>query len=245
MRRMPIFDAGDGVRLHYEQYGEGFPLLLLAPGGMRSTAATWERAPWHPIRELAPEYRVIAMDQRNAGASTAPVRATDGWEAYTADQIRLLDHLGIERCHVLGGCIGGSFCLGLMKAAPERVVAAVLQQPIGLSNTNRDVFYALFDDWRDALDADRTRASMDAWSAFRERMYGGDFVFNVSREWVQHCEHPMLVLMGNDVYHPSETSRQIAALAPRGELVERWKEPPALAGAVSRVREFLRSHTPA
>jgi pimeloyl-ACP methyl ester carboxylesterase len=244
MRGMPIFDAGDGVRLHYEQYGEGFPVLLLAPGGMRSTAATWERAAWNPIRELAPGYRVIAMDQRNAGASTAPVSATDGWDVYTADQIQLLDHLGIERCHVLGGCIGGSFSLGLMKAAPQRVVAAVLQQPIGFSGANRDVFYAFFDAWRDALDPDRTRASPDAWNAFRERMYGGDFVFNVSREWVQRCEHPILVLMGNDVYHPTETSRQIAALAPRGELVECWKEPPALAGAVRRVREFLRSHTP-
>lgn len=245
MRRMPIFDASDGVRLHYEQYGQGFPVLLFAPGGMRSVAATWERAPWNPIRELASDFRVIAMDQRNAGASSAPVRTGDGWEVYTADHIRLLDHLGIERCHVLGGCIGGSYCLGLMQAAPTRVVAAVLQQPIGFSGSNREVFYALFDGWRDEIDPGRTRAQEAVWSAFRERMYGGDFVFNVSREAVRRCAQPMLVLMGNDVYHPSETSREIASLAPHGELIERWKEQPALGEAVRRVREFLRSHTPA
>jgi pimeloyl-ACP methyl ester carboxylesterase len=242
---MPIFERSPGpVRIHYEQHGEGFPLLLFAPGGMRSCIDFWGRAPWNPIRELSATYRVIAMDQRNAGRSTAPITAEDGWHTYTEDHVALLDHLGVERCHVLGGCIGGSFCLGLMQAAPERVAAAVLQQPIGLSSGNRDTFYALFDGWAEELRSRYPEVTGEAWRAFRERMYGGDFVFNVGREFVRTCPIPMLVLLGNDVYHPSETSREIVKLAPCAELVQRWKEAEVVPDTIQRVRAFLATHTP-
>ena len=93
---MPVFKRDD-VELYYEEHGAGFPVLLIAPGGMRSAVSFWERTPWNPIDQLAPHYRVIAMDQRNAGKSVAPVRPTDSWHVYTADQLALLDHLGIDR----------------------------------------------------------------------------------------------------------------------------------------------------
>src|SRR5688572_21294567 len=171
---MPTFER-DGATLHYEEYGEGFPVLLFAPGGMRSSIEFWERAPWDPRKELSADFRVIAMDQRNAGRSSAPVRAGDGWHVYTADHVALLDHLGIQRALILGGCIGGSFCLSLIHAAPDRVTAAVLQQPIGLSAENRSAFVAMFDGW--AEEVGRTQG-LDGvvLGAFRERMYGGDFV---------------------------------------------------------------------
>ena len=54
----------------------------------------------------------------------------------------------------------------------------------------------------------------------------------------------MLILCGSDDYHPTATSKEIAALAPNAELVENWKTPDAIAGTVKRVREFLVSHTP-
>ena len=65
--------AYDGVSLHYEVYGDGFPVILFAPGGMRSAMTFWAQSPWNPITALSPQFRVIAMDQRNAGESTAPV----------------------------------------------------------------------------------------------------------------------------------------------------------------------------
>jgi pimeloyl-ACP methyl ester carboxylesterase len=244
MRPVPVLERGD-LRLHYEETGTGFPLLLFAPGGMRSSIPIWEKAPWNPIAELARAFRIIAMDQRNAGRSAAEISAADGWHSYASDHLRLLDHLGIDRCHVLGGCIGGSYCLGLMQAAPDRVQAGVLQQPIGCSGSNREVFYAMFDNWANELRAQRPEVTPEAWEAFRQRMYGGDFVFNVSRDFVRSCRVPMLVLMGNDVYHPSETSREIARLAPNAELVERWKDPDVVADTPRRVLEFLRAHTPA
>ena len=57
------------------------------------------------------------------------------------------------------------------------------------------------------------------------------------------CATPMLVLMGNDLYHPESTSRELAELAPNAELVERWKEPEAIPGTVKRVRAFLKAHS--
>jgi hypothetical protein len=48
-------------------------------------------APINPTTEFAPEFRVIAMDRRNAGGqSRAPITAQDGWDSYTADHIALL-----------------------------------------------------------------------------------------------------------------------------------------------------------
>lgn len=237
---MPFFERDD-VRIHYETYGQGHPLVVFAPGGMRSAIDFWERAPFDPRREFADDFRIIALDQRNAGSSTAPITAHDGWHSYTADHVALLDHLQVERCHVLGGCIGGSFSLGLMQAAPKRVAAAVLQQPIGLGGGNRPVFHGLFDDWAANLRPTHPEVSDATWATFRHAMYGGDFVFNVSRDFVRDCEIPMLVLMGNDIYHPQETSREIVALAPHATLVEHWKEPEHVPTTIERVRAFLRA----
>jgi pimeloyl-ACP methyl ester carboxylesterase len=240
---MPSFER-KGAEIHYLERGAGFPVLLFAPGGMRSASDFWEASPWNPITELEDGFRVIAMDQRNAGKSTAPIGPDDGWHTYTADHVALLEHLGVERCHLIGGCIGGPYCLGLLNAAPERVASAVLQQPIGFSGDNRQAFYEMFDAWARELAPTHASVTEETWHAFRSRMYDGDFVFNVDREFVRGCRTPMLVLMGNDLYHPETTSREIAELAPNAELVERWKEPDVVPETVKRVRAFLERHTP-
>ena len=238
---MPIFSDRD-VHLYYEEYGEGFPILLFAPGGMRSAIRFWEGSQWNPIETLSPHFRVIAMDQRNAGQSTAPIRATDGWQVYTEDHLRLLDHLQIDRCHLMGGCIGGPYCFGVMQAAPERVAAVILQQTIGLED-NRQAFYEMFDSWADSLREDRPEVSDADWQQFRSNMYDGDFLFNTDREFVRQCTIPMLVLMGNDLYHPESTSREVAALAPNAILMEHWKDPDT-DGTVQTAIDFLQSNTP-
>ncbi|HEY6556161.1 MAG TPA: alpha/beta hydrolase [Polyangiaceae bacterium] len=239
---MAVFVRGS-VAIHYESYGSGYPVVLFAPGGLRSSIEFWSRTPWNPIRELSSRYRVIAMDQRNAGSSRAPITGQDDWQTYTRDHVALLDELGIDRCHVIGGCIGCSYCLSLISTAPERVSAAVLQQPIGLCAENREVFFQMFDGWADELSRDRPDIS-EALASFRQNMYGGEFVFSVSRDFVRSCPAPLLVLRGNDVYHPSETSEEIARIAPRAELVPSWKEGEDTARAVARVQTFLAVHTP-
>ncbi|HUA32445.1 MAG TPA: alpha/beta hydrolase [Candidatus Binataceae bacterium] len=241
---MPTFKRND-VSLYYEEFGSGFPILLFAPGGMRSSIDFWHKSPFDPTVEFASDFRVIAMDQRNAGKSIAPISANDGWHTYTEDHLALLDHLGIDQCHVMGGCIGGSYDLSIMKAAPARIASAVLQQPIGLSPNNRELFFQMFDGWGKALKDARPEIDAAAFKPFRDRMYGGDFVFCVTRDFVKSCKIPMLVLCGNDDYHPLETSTDIAKLAPNAEIIMNWKAPNDVRDTVARVREFLRANTPA
>jgi len=114
---MPVFKRGSAT-ISYEVRGSGHPLLLLAPGGMRSAATLWAqqpgrpRPPWiDPLEELIDRFRVIGMDQRNAGSSVAPITSEDGWQVYQDDQLALMDHLGAKRFHAMGGCIGSSFAL--------------------------------------------------------------------------------------------------------------------------------------
>ena len=238
---MPYF-VNDDVRIYYEDSGSGFPVLLIAPGGMKSAIPAWANAPWRPGEQLSGEFRVIAMDQRNAGQSSAPVSAGDSWHVYTADQLGLMDRLGIDRFHVAGMCIGGAYAMSLIQAAPERVASAVMFQPIGLSD-NRDAFFAMFDGWAQELKQQRDDVADGDLEAFRETMYGGDFVFSVSRDFAEGVATPLLVLLGNDLYHPSSISREVVSLARNAELIERWKEPGDQPAAKARVLEFLRQHS--
>ena len=102
----------------------------------------------------------------------------------------------------------------------------------------------MFDSWANELKPKRSEVSEEAWESFKKTMYGGDFLFNVSREFVSKCQTPMLVLMGNDLHHPAETSREVAALAPNATFIEHWKEPEHQPAAKKAVEEFLAQHTP-
>lgn len=243
---MPTF-VHDNANLYYEVHGhatDAFPVLLFAPGGLRSAIPLWYRSPWNPIEALSGQFKVIAMDQRNAGHSVAPIAGDDGWHTYTADHLALLDHLNIDRCHLLGGCIGGPYCFGLIEAAPDRIAAAVIQQTIGNDGTNAAVFRDLFNDWAEENKALHPETSDDDWASFGRQMFGGDFVYNVSRDFLQACPTPLLVLMGRDAYHPEATSREIARLAPNAVLVEHWQDPEVVGETPRLVRDFLGAHTP-
>ena len=239
---MPIFKKGD-VELYYEEHGSGFPILMIALGGMESAIPVWVEAPWDPIAHLSPHYRVIAMDQRNAGKSWAPISANDGWRDYTADQLALMDHLGIDRFHVAGMCIGGPYIMSLIQAAPQRIASGVVFQTIGLDN-NREFFYEMFDTWADEKKPLHPEAGEQDWSSFRQNMFGGDFLFSVSREFVSTCRTPLLVLMGRNRAHPLSSSVDLANLAKNTQVVEHWREPESQPKARAAVERFLAEHTP-
>lgn len=213
-------------------------MLLIAPGGLRSTRAAWSRSPWDPRVALQPHHRVIAMDQRNAGDSWGPITESTDWDVYTRDQLALLDHLEIETCSVIGMCIGGPYALGLIRMAPHRIRSAVMLQPIGLDN-NRETFHRLVEDWVPEVRNAHPEATDDTWAAFKANMFGGSFMFNATPEEVEQCTTPLLVLMGDDIYHPSSISRQVADLAPQAELIERWKTGDDLQRAHEAILSFL------
>jgi hypothetical protein len=112
-----------GAQIHLEEHGQGFPILTFAPAGLRSVINVWSQpsAPIKPVADFT-GFRVIVMDQRNAGGqSNAPITARDNWDNYTADHLAVLDHLRIDKCHLYGQCIGGSFIINMLKHHPERV----------------------------------------------------------------------------------------------------------------------------
>ena len=239
---MPIFTSGD-TSIHYEERGSGVPLLAIAPGGMRSTIASWTNAAIDPWASFSGDFHLIAMDQRNAGASRGPLDARDPWGAYAADQLGLLDSLGIDRFLVMGCCIGGSFILKLAELAPERVVAAVLEQPIGVEDANRGLFADMRRSWAETLVAERSDIDSEQVERFLSAMWSRDFVVSVEPEFVARCEVPMLVLPGVDRYHPTSTGREVARLAPRAEVLEPWKDSAEHIGAATEsVRRFLLRH---
>lgn len=239
---MPTLEQGP-VTLHYETWGQGPPILLLAPGGLKaSRRETWASAPWNPIDVLADRYLLVGMDQRNTGTSYAPITADDGWGSYAADQLALMDHLDLDRFGVIGMCIGGAFIVRLLADAPERVVAAVAQQPIG-NVDNRAEFRGIFEGWREEIGADHPEATDADWEGLWANLFGGDdLLWSVPDGAVADLDTPLLVLQGDDVYHPKQASRTLAEEAPDARLVERWKDPDDQPAARAAVDEFLAVH---
>src|SRR5215510_12363478 len=140
---MSFYEKGP-VRIYYEEAGAGFPLLLIAGGGLNSTIAGLKRGdPFDAIGEFKVEYRCITADLRytNGGQSNGPLEIDRPWDAYADDQLGVMDHLRIDKFMVMGFCIGGPFIWNLLKRAPNRIVAAVLAQPSGSRPENRDLFY--------------------------------------------------------------------------------------------------------
>ncbi len=244
---MAAFQHG-AATIHFDLEGpaDGFPVLLIAPGGMRSANEIWPGTPWNPRTALADTYRVIGMDQRNAGRSAAPVTASDGWDAMRDDQLALLDHLGVECCHVVGMCIGGPYIAGLLRAAPDRFASAVMLQPVGIEpdGSNRPAFYEMFDGWVELQAEAHPDVPEETWRSFRSNMWDGSFLLTASPADLAEIDTPLLVAMGNDQYHPESTSRQVAAAAPNVTFVEHWKDGDALASFDATAHRFLAEHTP-
>jgi pimeloyl-ACP methyl ester carboxylesterase len=250
---MSFYERGP-VRIHYEESGSGFPLLLIAGGGLNSTIAglTGAGSPFNPIAEFRNEFRCIASDLRNAnsGQSSGPLEIDRPWDAYTDDHIGLMDHLRIDRFMVLGFCIGGPFIWNLLKRAPNRVVAAVLAQPSGSRPEARDLFYETnIKGWGPELVKRRPEITMEMVDRFLTKMYRNnpDFVFTVTRDFVRTCQTPVLILPDDIPAHPYAVAMEAAMLAPKSEVsIYPWKEPKErIPLAVRQIRSFLRAHRPA
>ena len=238
------------VRIHYQQTGSGFPLLLIAGGGLNSTIAGLTN-PFNAIEEFKGEYRCIASDLRNAntGQSSGPLAIDRPWDAYTDDHLGVMDHLGIDKFMVMGFCIGGPFIWNLLRRAPNRVVAAVLAQPSGSRPEMRDLFYETnMKGWGPELVKRRPEITMDMVDKFLTRMYrtNPDFVFTVTRDFVRTCQTPVLILPDDIPAHPYAVAMEAAMLAPNAEVsMFPWKEPPErIPLAVRQIRSFLRAHRP-
>src|ERR1700686_348376 len=171
---MSFYEKGP-VRIHYEEAGSGFPLLLIAGGGLNSTiAGLTSGGPFNPIEEFKGEYRCIFSDLRNAndGESSGPLEIDRPWDSYADDHLGLMDHLGINKFMVLGFCIGGPFTWNLLKRAPDRVVAAVPAQPVGFRPEMPTLLYdGGMTGWGPKLVKRRPDITMDIVEKFLTKMW--------------------------------------------------------------------------
>ena len=247
---MPFYEKGP-VRISYEEAGSGFPLLLIAGGGLNSTAAGLRTGPFNAIDEFKGEYRCIAADLRNAnpGQSSGPLEIDRPWDSHTDDQLGLMDHLGIDKFMVMGFCIGGPLVWNVLERAPNRVVAAVLAQPSGFRPELPNLSYeGNMTGWGPALVTRRPEITMEMVDRFLTRMYrtNPDFVWTVTRDFVRTCRTPLLILPDDIPAHPYAVAMEAAMLAPRAEVsIFPWKEPKErIPLAVRQIRSFLRAHRP-
>jgi len=124
----------DGIDTHYDVTGSGPPLLLFSPGGFNATIENWRSFGIYQrlnlLDHLSEQYTCIAFDRRESGQSGGRVERII-WADYAAQAQGLLDHLDVERAHVLGGCIGCSCVVAFAVAHPHRVQRMVLYSPAG------------------------------------------------------------------------------------------------------------------
>jgi pimeloyl-ACP methyl ester carboxylesterase len=239
------------VRIRYDEAGSGFPLLLIAGGGLNSVMAGLATSPFNPVEEFKGEYRCIFADLRNAnpGQSNGPLEVDRPWDSYTDDHLGLMDHLGIDKFMVLGFCIGGPFIWNLLKRAPDRVVAAVPAQPVGFRPEMPTVLYDNgMTNWGPELVKRRPDITMEMIGKFLTKMYRtNDFVLTVTRDFVRSCQTPVLILPDDIPAHPYAVAMECAMLAPKAEVsIYPWKEPKErIPLAVRQIRSFLRAHRPA
>lgn len=248
------FYERSAVRIHFEEAGTGYPLLVIPGGGLNSVIAGFRDGshPFDPMAEFKGEYRCIAADLRtaNAGQSSGPLEIDRPWDAFTDDHLGLMDHLGIDKFLVMGFCIGGPFIWNLLKRAPNRVVAAVLAQPSGSRPEARDLFYETNTaGWGPDYLKRHPEVTKDTVDRFLTRMYrtNPDFVFTVTRDFVRSCQTPVLILPDDIPAHPYAVAMEAAMLAPNAEVsMFPWKEPrERMPLAIRQMRSFLRAHRPA
>ena len=239
------------VRIRYQEWGSGFPLLLISGGGLNSSIAGLTN-PFNSVEEFKGEYHCIAADLRNGnpGQSSGPVEVNRPWDSHTDDQLGVLDHLGVDKFMVMGFCIGGPFIWNLIKRAPNRVAAAVLAQPVGFRPELPGVMYdASMMGWAPDFLKRRTDVSMDTVQQYVTKMFktNADFVFTVTRDFVRQCQTPVLIMPDDIPAHPYAAAMESAMLAPKSEVsMFPWKDPKErIPLALRQIHSFLRAHRPA
>ena len=124
----------DGIPTHYEIVGSGPPVLLFAPGGFDATLDQWTSlgvyARTRLLDRLSATYQCIVFDRRECGESGGRVERVT-WSHFAVQGKALLDHLHIERAHLLGGCMGCAPVLALAVAYPHAVRSMILFWPVG------------------------------------------------------------------------------------------------------------------
>ena len=248
---MPFYERGS-TRIYYEEAGSGFPLLIIPGGGLNSTVEGLRTShPFNPMAAYGNDFRCIAADLRNAngGQSSGPLDIEGAWDAFSEDQLGLMDFLNIDKFLVMGFCIGGPMMHNLLRLASDRIVAAAFMQPSGFRPELPDIFYQNnITGWAPPLCERRPDITMDMAHDFLTNMYTNraDFVFTVSRDFVRNLQTPILIAPDDVPAHPYAVAMEVANLAPNSEVtIYPWKDTQEhIDETVAHVRRFLKAHAP-
>lgn len=257
------FFVSDGTRIRYMDIGSGAPVVLIH-GFSVNAEMNWGMI----IPQLSPEFRVIAFDHRGHGKSEKPHGADDYGLRMVRDVENLLDHLGLERAHIVGYSMGGAIAAKFLTMHPDRVSSAVLggfgwtelrhpqsRAPLAdaleaVADTGGSISHVILKtlglrdttaigaQGRAALDANDPRALAAVMRAIDE--------LAVTREVLRANYVPTLVLIGErDVYRQGTDS--LAAVKPNAELeilpgashITALQDP----GFTRAILDFLRANT--
>jgi pimeloyl-ACP methyl ester carboxylesterase len=124
----------DSIATRYEVTGSGPPLLMYAPGGFNAVIEMWSTqgiyAKLKFLDYLPKNYTCIAFDRRECGQSGGRIERVS-WQHFVAQGRGLMRHLGFERAHVMGGCMGVSCAIAFGSAHPEATLSMILFWPVG------------------------------------------------------------------------------------------------------------------
>jgi 3-oxoadipate enol-lactonase len=109
------YTALNGVRFHFDTYGEGDPVLLIS--GLSAPSVNW----LYQVKAFSPHYRVITFDNRGVGETDMPEAASYPTSQMADDAAAVLEHLDIRRAHVVGHSMGGTIAMELAIRHPKRV----------------------------------------------------------------------------------------------------------------------------
>ena len=199
----------NNIRLYYEVYGSGEPLLLLH--GNSSSIASFEKQ----IPELAKSYKVIALDSRGQGKSTEDGK-TFTYELFAEDTRALLDHLQLDSVNVLGWSDGGNTGLILAMKYPAKVKRLAIMGA-NLYNNASSV-----KPWVNKLLKKELAGIKDTLrnSVFRKRMITLLLTQPaIDPAELQNITCPVLVMAGSDDVIKEEHTRLIAATIKRSQLI--------------------------
>lgn len=124
----------DGIATRYASVGSGPPLLMFSPGGFDATLEKWTTLGVYAraklLDGLSGRYTCIIFDRRECGESGGRVERVT-WSHFAAQGKGLLDHLKIERAHLMGGCMGCGPVVAFAVAYPQATLSMVLYWPVG------------------------------------------------------------------------------------------------------------------
>lgn len=124
----------NGIRTEYRTLGSGPPLLMFAPGGFDASMDKWENLGVYAriklLNYLPAHFTCILFDRRETGQSGGRVERLT-WSHYLEQGRALLDHLNIDRAHLIGGCMGCCPVAAFATTYPERTLSMVQYWPVG------------------------------------------------------------------------------------------------------------------